>query len=359
MEIIQIVPHLPPAVCGVGDYALSLAKELRHSHNIHTRFIVCDSDYEAKPKANSFTATKIAARSADGLTSLLRATADKRAPVLLHYVGYGYQKRGAPLWLVNGLGAWRAASRQCRLITMFHELFAFGPPWRSSFWTSPMQRWLAARLARISDSCVTNIRRYARRLELWRPPDSESVKVLPVFSNVEESETRVAHRRNEMVIFGGCGWREAAYTKSSEDLIEVCRLLDIRRIHDIGPPLSAHFEPPIKIEWHGILSSYRVKEIMQNALVGFFTYPTPFLAKSGIFAAYAAHGLTPVTTADNNEANEDELRLNRHFLTRSSLADSPDAINEVGEKAHLWYSEHRLAAQAQKYAAILTGAPLT
>jgi len=359
MEIIQIVPRLPPAVCGVGDYTMLLTNELWRSHNIHTRFIVCDPEHEVPPNATAFTATKAPTHSARGFTNLLQEMGNKGATVLLHYSGYGYEKRGAPLWLARGLEDWRAAAHRCHLITMFHELFAFGPPWRSSFWNSPLQRWIVARLARISDSCVTNNQRYARRIETWRPPNSGRMDVLPVFSNVEESETRGSHRRNEMVVFGGRGWREAAYTKSSKDLIKVCRLLDIRRIHDIGPPLSDRFEFPIKIEWHGILSAPAIKEIMQNALVGFFTYPTPFLAKSTIFAAYATHGLAPVTTSDNDEDNEDKLQLNRHFLTCGSLNGSPGSINEVGERAHTWYSEHRLAVQAKKYAAMLVRASLT
>jgi hypothetical protein len=353
MEIIQIVPYLPPAVSGVGDYALLLANELRRSHNIRTSFIVCDSEYEAAPETSAFTVTKVSTHSVGGFTKHLQEIGDKGATVLLHYVGYGYQKRGAPLWLVKGLEAWRSDSCRRRLITMFHELFAFGPPWRSSFWISPLQRWLVARLARISDSCVTNIRRYARNLESWRHPDSGCVEVLPVFSNVEESEVWASNRRNEMVIFGSRGWREAAYTNSIADLIKVCRLLDIRRIHDIGPPLSTRIELPINIEWHGILSPPVVKEIMQNAMVGFFTYPTPFLGKSGIFAAYASHGLVPITGDENDEANEDHLQLNNHFFTYSALESNKTAMSCVGEQVHRWYAKHRLAVQAQRYAAML------
>ena len=355
MRIIQIVPYLPPAVSGVGDYGLLLAKELQRSHNIHTRFVVCDSEYEPSPETNGFTVSKVPAHSAGALTKILQEAEDEGATVLLQYVGYGYQRRGAPLWLVNGLEAWRGASRRPWLVTMFHELFASGPPWRSSFWNSPLQRWIVARLARTSDCCVTNIRRYARRLETWRPSGSRGVEVLPVFSNVEESENWTSNRRNEMVIFGSRVWREAAYTNSIEDLIKVCRLLDIKKIHDIGPPLSADFEPPIAIERHGVLPPPAVKEIMQNALVGFFTYPTPFLGKSTIFAAYASHGVVPITVDANNKTNEDHLRLNNHFLTCGALAGNPASISTIGEQVHSWYEKHRLTVQARKYAAMLMG----
>jgi hypothetical protein len=38
MRIIAIVTNLPPAIDGVGDYALHLARQLRQDHNIYTCF---------------------------------------------------------------------------------------------------------------------------------------------------------------------------------------------------------------------------------------------------------------------------------------------------------------------------------
>jgi hypothetical protein len=234
---------------------------------------------------------------------------------------------------------------------MFHELFAFGPPWRSSFWTSPLQRWLTTRLAELSDSCVTNLRRFARYLESRL---ARRVNVFPVFSNVGEFYQRELHRCNEMVIFGGAGWRESAYTNSRDTLIKICRTLNINRIHDVGPRLTVRFELPAEIEWHGPLPASEVGEILRNARFGFFTYPTPYLGKSSIFAAYASHGLVPITVDENDEANEDQLQLNHHFLTCSALADKTDSLSVIGEQAHDWYAKHCLAVQAQKYAAMLS-----
>jgi hypothetical protein len=38
MEIIQVVPMLPPAIDGLGDYALNLARQLRREFNQETHF---------------------------------------------------------------------------------------------------------------------------------------------------------------------------------------------------------------------------------------------------------------------------------------------------------------------------------
>jgi hypothetical protein len=47
MEVIQIVPALPPAINGLGDYASLLAKELWEAHNIRSRFVVGDPRWGA------------------------------------------------------------------------------------------------------------------------------------------------------------------------------------------------------------------------------------------------------------------------------------------------------------------------
>jgi hypothetical protein len=354
MEIIQVVPTFPPVVSGVGDYALLLAEELRQRHNLHSRFIVGDPDWAGTSEAHGFPVTKAAARTPESLTRLLSEQACAGLPVLLHYVGYGYEKRGCPLWLVKGMEQWRRVSSRSRLVTMFHELFAFGPPWRSSFWTSPLQRRLTVALAVMSDHCVTNIRRFARYLESRLATHSRRVKVLPVFSNVGEFYQRERRRNNEMVIFGGAGWREAAYINSKDALIKICRALNIDQIHDIGPRLSARFELPASIEWHGPLPASEVGEVMRNARFGFFTYPTPYLGKSGIFAAYASHGLVPITVDENDETNEDQLQINNHFLTCGSLPRNTDGVSTIGEQVHAWYTKHRLAVQVEKYAEMLT-----
>jgi len=41
--IIQIIPKLPPAINGLGDYALNLAGQLK-DYKIKTHFVVCDPD---------------------------------------------------------------------------------------------------------------------------------------------------------------------------------------------------------------------------------------------------------------------------------------------------------------------------
>ena len=159
--LVHITPHFPPQFDGLGDYAHLLACQLKTDHAIETRFVVSDPEWRSAAGANAFAAEALLEKSSD---ALLRALGD--APcVLLHYVGYGYHSRGVPLWLERGLRRWKNASSSRRLIVVFHELWAAGPPWRSEFYLSPIQRRIVVRLHRLSDAAVTSTPVMKRILE--------------------------------------------------------------------------------------------------------------------------------------------------------------------------------------------------
>ena len=93
-DLITIVPRLPPAADGVGDYALGLARQLRLSFGIETRFVVGDPSWAGDEQAEGFGVSRLGVRAAD---ELLRALPQGRqAAVLLHYVGYGYAAGARP-----------------------------------------------------------------------------------------------------------------------------------------------------------------------------------------------------------------------------------------------------------------------
>ncbi|OUL30807.1 hypothetical protein BV375_13435 [Nostoc sp. 106C] len=84
-SVISIVPRLPPAINGVGDYALNLACELRTNFNIQTHFIVDNPTWVGAAKIEGFPISEISNRSFDVLLTLL--SGDRTSSILLHYVG--------------------------------------------------------------------------------------------------------------------------------------------------------------------------------------------------------------------------------------------------------------------------------
>ena len=89
---LQIVPKLPPAIDGLGDYALNLARKLRQNFGIETHFIVGDPQWVGENCIEGFPVSQVSTHSAQTLLTLLSNT--HSATVLLHYVGYGYAKIG-------------------------------------------------------------------------------------------------------------------------------------------------------------------------------------------------------------------------------------------------------------------------
>ncbi|MGB3494895.1 MAG: hypothetical protein WBA57_19350, partial [Elainellaceae cyanobacterium] len=149
-QLIQIVPTLPPSIGGVGDYAHCLAVQLAQNFQLKTHFLVSGQTrlgdfYDQRYTANAIDCTKTA------LLEKLDTCSDSTSVVLLHYVGYGYSKYGTPTWLIDGLNTWKRKYPSARLVTMFHEIAASGPPWKRAFWSSGMQKHLAKRLVQTSD----------------------------------------------------------------------------------------------------------------------------------------------------------------------------------------------------------------
>lgn len=344
MELVQIVPALPPALNGVGDYATLLAGELRAAHGVKSRFAVGDPAWRGSGGGDAET---VRARSAGELERLLP---DGAGNVLLHYVGYGYATRGCPFWLADGLERWKRREARGRLIVLFHETYATGPVWSSAFWTSPAQQSIAKRLARLADArqMTTTVAADELRAVLREP--LSGLRIVPVFSNLGEPAglTPLAQRRRQMIIFGSRSWRAEAYTRDLPDLCDVCRRLEIERIIDIGAPCGVDpnaVKLPVPVVATGPLSAAEASARFAESFAGFFNYPVPFLAKSGIFAAYCAHRLLPVTWARNRGPNGDGLVANTHFLAAPGAA--PHDNDAIAAAAHTWYAGHRLAVHAE------------
>ncbi|MBW4649285.1 MAG: glycosyltransferase family 1 protein [Kastovskya adunca ATA6-11-RM4] len=359
MVIIQVVPKLPPAINGLGDYALSLARQLRQEFAIETHFIVGDPSWEGAEEIEGFPISTVSERSSAALLSLLLPSSS--ATLLLHYVGYGYAKRGCPVWLVDGLQRWRAGSTQRRLVTMFHELHAFGPPWTSSFWLSPLQKNLVARLVKLSDRALTNRQLYAKTLYHLSQDKQIEIPTLPVFSNIGEPKQvpPLAERQRRLVVFGHPNSRLLVYQQCLLALEQTCKALNIEEICDIGVPTRLNFSDinGIPIVQKGVTDATEISELLLNSLVGFLNFPPPdYLAKSTIFAAYCAHKLIPVLVTQS-AVPIDGLQAGKHYWVA-------DAQNEqlglpggqaIADNAYNWYQAHNLSVQAKIFAALLEG----
>ena len=192
--IVQIVPSVPGGLDGVGDYALTIAKKLREKFGCNTFFATFKSS----------SAEKAAGFDVLSLDGLLEDASRRYDHVLLHYVNYGFQRRGIPFRLLSILQELRR-QHQGKLVTIFHELYASGPPWTSAFWLQPLQIHLAKSVGRLSDACIVSSDNFRRELQRMVP--NAHVELHPVPSGLGEPSLSPGHVANrdphQWVIVGG------------------------------------------------------------------------------------------------------------------------------------------------------------
>ncbi|GBO56724.1 hypothetical protein APA_5059 [Pseudanabaena sp. lw0831] len=356
--VISIVPRLPNAIDGVGDYALNLARQLRQDFNIQTQFIVGNPEWHGELEIEGFSVNQVIDSNSAQLAALLEG--DRTSPVLLHYVGYGYAKRGCPIWLVDGIQRWKNLYPQRSLVTMFHELYASSYlPWQSSFWLSPLQKNLATRLAKLSDRSITNTQSYAETLCKLLPNQRFESISLPVFSNIGElnHEIPLSKRTKRLVTFGHKNSRVRIYQEYVTDLEQICQDFNVEEICDIGSPTGVAL-PNIRnvpIVEKGIIESSQISKILNDSIIGFLIFPPPLqLAKSTIFAAYCAHGLIPYMVS-GSAITINNLEMGKHYLSTSnpSYKLSLKIGQEIANNAYDWYQTHSLSKQAKIFSKYL------
>jgi hypothetical protein len=101
----------------------------------------------------------------------------------------------------------------------------------------------------------------------------------------------------------------------------------------------------------GILAPEQISALMQEAIAGFISFiPPDYLAKSGVFAAYCAHGLLPIL-AQRATKPMDGLLIGKHYwVSKPGHSISLATGQCIADNAHAWYSGHRLYAHAQTIA---------
>ena len=267
------------------------------------------------------------------------------------------------MWLVRGLERWRGRAEGARLLTMFHEVYASGPVWTSSFWLSPLQRRLAARLAQLSDACLTSRQGYADILKALGDNRHGSILALPVFSNVGEPERvppPLRDRARRLVVFGSRASRLRVYQKSLAALERACRALAVEEVLDVGPPtgLAVPRVGGVPLVQMGRTRATEVSRLLSDAVAGFFDYDTAFLAKSTIFAAYAAHGVIPVSASLHAPGRVDGLEAGKHFWTADGREKTLSLVEgqRIADSAYEWYQAHNLSAHVKTFAAEIADA---
>jgi hypothetical protein len=342
--LLQIVPKIPGGLDGVGDYALTIARGLREKFQCDTVFATFNAD------ADQTTAGKVVP-----LDRLLDEAQFDR--VLLHYVNYGFQKRGVPFRLLSILRELRERHRG-KFVTIFHEMYASGPPWTSAFWLQPFQILLARSIARLSDACIVtsdHSRRELRRMT----PDAE-IALHPVPSTIGEpsfSAEQIANRdSHRWVIFGGTGLVERSLRSFRERLARIPEPIAPRSLFVLGGAensatrsLLAKLE--IESSYRPQISATEASEILKTCSFGFIDYfhradvETAIILKSSAFVSLCAHGVVPVLPHHGTTVAVDGDHLPGPFFVGLDRAEMPaaEARGKIANEIYSWYQRHALS----------------
>jgi hypothetical protein len=346
--VVHLTPELQPMIGGIADYAAILGTALTKC-DIRQQYLV--ASHTALAHERRIRASFPQALVLDLTTSsdLLRGLQDLDADtVLLHYSGYGYSPRGAPFWLVEWLGRWKKLRAHHRLIVMFHETWASGLPWQSSFWLSPLQYWCVARIARLADAVVTNTSYYRARLGRFLRPGTP-VEVQPIFSNIGEPDAVPAFNEREPVcVLFGRGVTRRRTTERFKRYLNELQTLGIECLIEIGaePEITARLKWPFPVKSLGLRKTSEISAIMSRVKYGLFDCPVRVAGKSGVLAALAAHGIVPIHP--EGEGTFEELEFGRDTVNISAVSHVSErwiALAPDGVAVRAWYGKHRLERQ--------------
>ena len=282
--------------------------------------------------------------------------------LLIHFSGYGYERRGLCFWLLREVE--RAKARlgdRLRVVTMFHELFASGPPWGSAFWLSPLQARIARRLARMSDAIWTNTELHGRWLREQVGP-STPITVQPVFSTVGEPEHRAptSGREPSLVVFGSPSTRRRALD-ALPPCVEALKRQGISEILEVGSGEASPWTAAgLKPRFMGRMEQPDLRALLERSAYGLIEYPPKYLGKSTVFAAYAAHGCVSINVAHAAD-DSDGLQAGKHFVSLSRDAAIPNSEHSreaMATAARAWYEPNSLPRQAKAFA-VSCGIPPT
>jgi hypothetical protein len=354
--LLQIVPRVPGGIDGVGDYALTIARKLQEGFGCETVFAIPIKAFVLPP---GWSSPSVEGFDLVALEHLLKPPFPEFDEpdfnhVVLHYVNYGFQKRGIPFRLLSILQQLRR-QHHGKLVTIFHELYASGPPWTSAFWLQPLQIHLAKAVARLSDACIVSSDNFVS--ELKRMVSQARIHLHPVPSGLEEPSLSP----NQIVDRDPHRWAIVGGTALTERSLRSFRRL-IRRIPDSITPrilfvLGGDENPvtrslvvdlAVQSDYRPRIAAIEASEILRTCSFAWFDYfhrpdvETSVILKSSAFAAACAHAVIPVFPHRGSAISLGSDRLPGPFFVEPDRSEIPDAHGraEIASGIYDWYQRH-------------------
>ena len=366
-NLVHIVPQLPPAIDGVGDYCWNLWKHWPEQSS-DWKFLVtrgADETVATYPGAKVRQFERNAASLVDALDKSNCHT------VVLHYVGYAYQPKGIPVWLPRALRSWRRPSGKQppaplgrQAIVMFHEMYARSSPLRSPFWVAPVAQRIIQDLVRTADIWVTSCERYFGQLVVEFGAQATAGRIGPSPSNVPAPlglDVSPSNGKLRIAVFGLARTRIWALERHWKLLRALHRAGLIEHITLIGKRpaaqddkdwrhLAEQIGPDLRWRTRFDLLVEEISSEMAGHDLGLLANEPDILTKSGVFAALAAHGVVPVISTPArqllperwrssllaNDDNEDIEKLVHLLRGAEALRQRRESLRAIASRELGW-----------------------
>ena len=266
----------------------------------------------------------------------------RKSPVLLEFTPLAYSRFGLNWVLLIKVLQWRLNGS--RVITYFHELpFPNGMGLKKQLAVSLQQAYCAL-LAAASAHSVVNQQHGWRWLQFLC--GRKRLSFLPTCSNVGESNwvDVPANRSLQVVVFGSPGKRRHAHALVAS--LGGYRRLFGANVHviDIGEPLDLPWDLVSEVNVLGSLSSIEIQVHLLASRFGFFYAEPNQFSKSGVFAAYCAHGVIPIMA--HSAPGEPSCYLTPEDIKTSSQRFLNPEV--VWTSSRQWYQEFSASASAKR-----------
>ena len=324
---------------------MTLARKLRLLFDCETTFAA--RDCAGITKAGGFEVRPFESAGTSGLSG---AEFDH---VILHYVNYGYQARGIPFGLVPIMTNLRQTCRG-RVLTIFHELYASGAPWKSAFWLQPVQKRIARTLAQLSEVCVVSSEAMLR--DLRRLTSNAKGMVHPVLSNFGEPDLSpgqfLQRDPHHWTICGGTALIERSLKSFRKIMNRIPEGMAPRQLSVFGgndnSAIRSLLECGIQTDYRPRIDPADASSILSASSFLWLDYfdrpdvPMEFVLKSTAFAAACAHGVVPIFPQRSSEISIEGDRLPGPFFINADSSELPamDVRPNLAEQFYGWYQRH-------------------
>lgn len=349
----QILPRVSDNPDGVTNYAFNLANALLADYRLRTVFA------PAEP-------SQISKKGEFEIASITDAGALQPAQMILHYVNYGYQKRGVPFWLLPVLRALRKSCRG-RFLVIFHELFASGPPWKSEFWLQPWQKKIARDIARLADARLVSSESMQQMLEKLVPGLDVVVHPVPsAFGEPVIGSAQLRERDNHRWLI--CGGTELV-ERSLRSFLRIAGAIptDVapRNLVIFGGMENSRVRQLLKTladvhcEYYPAVSPEKASQILSTCAFAWLDYFTAgrvnpdLLLKSSSFANICAHAVVCVTPDASAAISLEGDALPGPFAITQADANLPSESQrpDIARRIYGWYHRHASVATLSRLVA--------